>query len=150
MRMFHSSGFLLGVVMPILPIVDLMILTAWTSLLGACVLKAIRITTTYNPDLFGMGPMEFTLIAAVLLLFALTLTARTWLKAKEYAAATPRDRAAGTLQAYSAIQSAARAQSGEGRDSPSEPRLPSESRRWSEESAPGLGGGVSGSSFQRY
>ena len=39
--------------MPILPIVDLMIVTAWTSLLGACVLKVIRITTSYDPALFG-------------------------------------------------------------------------------------------------
>ena len=90
--------------MPILPIVDLMILTAWTSLLGAFVLKAIRITTSYHPDLFGMGPMELTVIAGVLLLFALTLTARTWLKSREYEQASPRARAAGTLEAYSALQ----------------------------------------------
>jgi L-lactate permease len=141
MRTFHSSGVLLGVVMPILPIVDLMILTAWTSLLGAFVLKAIRITTSYTPDLFGMGPMELTLVAAVLLLFALTLTARTWLKAKEYAAATPRDRAAETLQAYSAVQSAARVHSDDARGEPSRSRPPAEFRRWSDESAPGLGAG---------
>jgi hypothetical protein len=127
--------------MPILPIVDLMILTAWTSLLGACVLKAIRITTSYTPDLFGMGPMELTLVAAVLLLFALTLTARTWLKGKEYVATTPKDRAAGTLQAYSAIQSAARAHSDDGRIDPGQSQPPSESRGWGNESAPGLGAG---------
>jgi hypothetical protein len=127
--------------MPILPIVDLMILTAWTSLLGACVLKAIRVTTTYTPDLFGMGPFELTLVGAVLLLFALTLTARTWLKGKEYAGTTTaKDRAAGTLQAYSAVQSAARAQSDDARIDPSESlRPPAESRRWSREAAPGVG-----------
>ncbi|HIF97906.1 MAG TPA: hypothetical protein EYQ54_12920 [Myxococcales bacterium] len=127
--------------MPILPIVDLMILTAWTSLLGACVLKAIRVTTTYTPDLFGMGPLELTLVGAVLLLFALTLTARTWLKGKEYAGTTAKDRAAGTLQAYSAVQSAARAQSDDVRMDPSDSsvRPPAESRRWSHEAAPGVG-----------
>jgi hypothetical protein len=92
--------------MPILPIVDLMILMAWTSLLGAFVLKAIRLTTSYHPSLFGLGPMEMTLLAAVLLLFALTLTARTWLKERESAGSSARDRAADTLQAYSAVRSA--------------------------------------------
>ena len=92
--------------MPILPIVDLMIVTAWTSLLGACVLKVIRITTSYDPALFGLGPLELTVVAAVLLLFALTLTARTWLKEREYSSASAQDRAAGTLRAYSAVQSA--------------------------------------------
>ena len=126
--------------MPILPIVDLMILTAWTSLLGACVLKAIRITTAYTPDLFGMGPFELTLVGAVLLLFALTLTARTWLKAREHAGITAKDRAAGTLQAYSAVQSAARAQSDDARIDPSESlRPPAESRRRGREAAPGMG-----------
>ncbi|MCS5637306.1 MAG: hypothetical protein NZ990_12365 [Myxococcota bacterium] len=92
--------------MPILPIIDLMIVTAWTSLLGACVLKVIRITTAYDPTLFGLGPLELTVVAAVLLLFALTLTARTWLKGREYSSSSAQDRAAGTLRAYSAIQSA--------------------------------------------
>jgi hypothetical protein len=92
--------------MPILPIVDLMIVTAWTSLLGACVLKVIRITTAYDPTLFGLGPLELTLVSAVLLLFALTLTARTWLKGREYSNSSAQDRAAGTLRAYSAVQSA--------------------------------------------
>ena len=91
--------------MPILPIVDLMIVTAWTSLLGACVLKVIRVTTSYDPALFGLGPLELTIVAAVLLLFALTLTARTWLKEREYSVSSAQDRAAGTLRAYSAVQS---------------------------------------------
>ncbi len=114
---FGASAFFLwaGVVMPILPIVDLMILTAWTSLLGAFVLKAIRVTTSYNPDLFGMGPMELTLVAGVLLLFALALTARTWLKAREFAQSSPRDRAAETLEAYSALKSVSSPLPGQGR-----------------------------------
>lgn len=106
--------------MPILPIVDLMILMAWTSLLGAFVLKAIRMTTSYDPSLFGLGPMELTLVGGVLLLFALTLTARTWLKARESGNNAARDRAAGTLEAYSALRSAAGSTPGQARSRPAE------------------------------
>ena len=106
--------------MPILPIVDLMILMAWTSLLGAFVLKAIRMTTSYDPSLFGLGPMELTFVAGVLLLFALTLTARTWLKARESGNNAARDRAAGTLEAYSALRSAAGSAPGQAQPRPAE------------------------------
>jgi hypothetical protein len=90
--------------MPILPIVDLLILMAWTSLFGACALKAIRVTTSYHPSLLGMGSMDLVIVSAVLLLFALTLTARSWLKKQEFGGASARERASETLEAYSALQ----------------------------------------------
>ena len=118
-----AVSFSHGGAMPILPIVDLMILMAWTSLLGAFVLKAIRVTTSYDPSLFGLGPMELTFVAAVLLLFALTLTARTWLKERESVGRAARDRAAGTLEAYSALRAAPGAQQEQGRSGGSGPDM---------------------------
>ena len=89
--------------MPILPIVDLLILMAWTVLFGAFGLKLIASTTSYRPLLFGLGPLEMTLIAAVLLLFAIALAARSWLRSQETESSGARVRAASTLQAYSEV-----------------------------------------------
>jgi hypothetical protein len=69
--------------MPVLPIIDLLILIGWTCLALGAVLKAIAITTSYRPEIFFLGPFEFVMIAGVLLLLALTLAARTWVKANE-------------------------------------------------------------------
>lgn len=69
--------------MPVLPMIDLLILTGWTCLALGGVLKAIAITTSYRPEIFFLGPFEFLIIAGILLLFALTLAARTWVKAYE-------------------------------------------------------------------
>ena len=69
--------------MPILPLIDLLILLGWTSLLGAFLLKAIWITTTYRPTVFGLLPFDFLVVAGVFLLFAMTLAARTWVKMNE-------------------------------------------------------------------
>lgn len=79
--------------MPILPFIDLLILAGWTALLGGGVLKLIYITTTYRPTLFGIGPLDFLIIAAVFLLFSLTLAARTWVKAHETEQVRARQRA---------------------------------------------------------
>lgn len=94
--------------MPVLPIIDLLILMGWTSLFGAFTLKAIQVTTSYRPGLFGMGPMELTVLAGIFLLFSLALSARSWVKAHESQASNARERAAATLQAYSAVQAEAR------------------------------------------
>ena len=90
--------------MPILPIIDLLILMAWTVLFGAFGLKLSALTTSYSPALFGLGPFEFTVIAAVLLLFAIALASRTWLRAQESKHLGARRRVASTLQAYSEVQ----------------------------------------------
>ena len=95
--------------MPVLPIVDLLILMGWTSLFGAFALKAIAITTSYQPALFGMGPMDLTVLAGIFLLFSLSLSARAWVKAHEsQPSSAVRERAAATLEAYSAVQAEAR------------------------------------------
>jgi hypothetical protein len=60
-----------------------LILIGWTSLMTGCVLKAIQLTTHFRPRLLGMGPAELVIAAGVMLLFALTLAARTWVKANE-------------------------------------------------------------------
>lgn len=69
--------------MPVLPLIDLLILLGWTSLLGSFLLKAIWITTSYRPTVFGLYPFDFLLAAGVCLLFAMTLAARTWVKLNE-------------------------------------------------------------------
>ncbi len=69
--------------MPVLPMIDLLILMGWTSLALGGVLKAISVTTNYRPDILSLGPIEFLELAAISLLFALALAARTWVKANE-------------------------------------------------------------------
>ena len=69
--------------MPVLPLIDAMILLGWSSILGAVLLKAVYVTTSYRPTFFGMHPLDFLSVAGVCLLFALALAARTWVKAHE-------------------------------------------------------------------
>jgi len=94
--------------MPVLPIIDLLILMGWTSLFAAFALKAIAITTSYLPSLFGMGPLEFTILAGIFLLFSMALSARTWVKSHEARPFDARERAAATLDAYTVVQAEAR------------------------------------------
>lgn len=94
--------------MPVLPIIDLLILMGWTSMFAAFALKAIMITTSYQPQLFGMGPLDLTILAGICLLFALALAARSWVKSHEAQPFSARDRATATLDAYSAVQAEAR------------------------------------------
>ncbi len=69
--------------MPVLPLIDALILVGWSSILGAFLLKAVYLTTSYRPTFFGMRPTDFITVAGVALLFALALAARTWVKAHE-------------------------------------------------------------------
>jgi|SRR5690606_7017663 len=69
--------------MPILPLMDALILLGWSSLLTGFLLKAVYITTHYRPTLLGLTPIDFLMVSIVCLLFALTLAARTWVKALE-------------------------------------------------------------------
>jgi hypothetical protein len=69
--------------MPVLPIIDALILIAWSSLFVGFLQKAIMAATSFRPIIFGMGPFDFVMVACVSLLFALSLAARTWVKAHE-------------------------------------------------------------------
>jgi hypothetical protein len=69
--------------MPVLPMIDLLILMGWTSLALGGVLKAVAITTSYRPEILTLGPLELFALSGICLLFALSLAARTWVKANE-------------------------------------------------------------------
>jgi hypothetical protein len=69
--------------MPVLPIIDLLIFLGWTTIMVGAVLKAIYLTTSYRPTFLGLAPLDLLLIAGVFLVFALSLAARTWVKANE-------------------------------------------------------------------
>ncbi len=67
----------------ILPLIDLLILMGSASLVIGFVLKSISITTHYEPLIIGFSSIDFVVMAAVCLGFALTLAARTWVKLNE-------------------------------------------------------------------
>ena len=69
--------------MPILPLIDLLILMGSLSLALGFGLKAIAITTRYQPSILGFSSIDMVIIAGVCLAFALTLAARTWVKLNE-------------------------------------------------------------------
>jgi hypothetical protein len=69
--------------MPVLPLIDALIFLGWSSLMIAFVLKGIDISTSFRPHVFGLTAFDFLLGAGVCMLFALTLAARTWVKANE-------------------------------------------------------------------
>ena len=69
--------------MSILPIIDLLILVGWSSLMFGALLKAIDMTTRYDPSIAGLSSLDFAVIAGVCFGFALTLAARTWVKLNE-------------------------------------------------------------------
>ncbi len=92
--------------MPVLPIIDLLILSGWSTLFAALVLKLVWFSTSYRPLVMGLGPFDLVVIAATFLLFALALTGRTWVKAHEAQLAldAAAARAAATLHAYEVTQ----------------------------------------------
>ena len=69
--------------MPVLPLIDLLILIAWTSLMWAFVHKALWLALASRFTVLGLGPYDFVLGGGVCLLLALALAARTWVKANE-------------------------------------------------------------------
>ena len=69
--------------MLVLPVIDLLILLGWTTLSIGAVLKAVYVTTSYRPTLIGLGPLDCAIAAAVFLLLAMALAARTWVKLNE-------------------------------------------------------------------
>ena len=89
--------------MPVLPLIDLMLLSGWTALLVGFVLKVIHMTTSYRPTIIGLTPIDFLLIAVVAMLFPIALAARTWVKSQEPTAAAMRRRDE-TIEAWNALQ----------------------------------------------
>ena len=71
--------------MPVLPLIDLLILVAWTGLMWAFVHKALWLALGLTFSVLGLSPYDFVLGSGVCLLFALALAARTWIKANEAA-----------------------------------------------------------------
>ena len=72
-----------GPAVPVLPLIDLMILVGSLSLALGFGLKAISITTRYQPTILGFSSIDMVIIAGICLAFALTLAARTWVKLNE-------------------------------------------------------------------
>jgi hypothetical protein len=68
---------------PVLPLIDLLILVAWTSLIWAFVQKALWLAFASTFTVLGLTPYDFVLGSGVCLLFALALAARVWVKAHE-------------------------------------------------------------------
>lgn len=91
--------------MPVLPLIDLMLLSGWTALLVGFVLKVIHLSTTYRPAIFGLTPIDFFLMAIVAMLFAIALAARTWVKSQEPTASAIRRRDE-TIEAWNALKGA--------------------------------------------
>jgi uncharacterized membrane protein YeiB len=89
--------------MPVLPLIDLMLLSGWTALLVSFVMKAIHLTTSYRPTVLGLTPFDFMLMAMVAMLFAIALAARTWVKSQEPTAAAIRRRNE-TIEAWNALK----------------------------------------------
>ena len=86
---------------PVLPIVDLLILIAWTFLLGAGILKFVYLITTAR---IPLDPMDLVGTAAAILLLAIALVGRSWAKAND-PSVLAEQRASSTLEAYEALRS---------------------------------------------
>ncbi len=89
--------------MPVLPLIDLMLFSGWTALLVGFVLKVIHLTTSYRPTILGLTPIDFLMIAAATMLFAIALAARTWVQSQEPTAVAIRRRDE-TLEAWKALK----------------------------------------------
>ena len=89
--------------MPILPIIDLLILVAWTMLAAGGALKLANVAFARYWTLFGLAPLDLLTISGVLLVFALTLVGRTWVKANDPAVLAAQ-RADATREAYAELR----------------------------------------------
>jgi hypothetical protein len=76
--------------MPVLPLIDLLLFGGWTALFAGFVLKAVSLTTSYNPTILGMSSLDFLLVAIAAMLFAIALAARTWVQTQAPAARAAR------------------------------------------------------------
>ena len=89
--------------MPVLPLIDMLLLSGWTALFVGFVLKVIHLTTAYRPTILSLTPIDFLLIAVAAMLFAIALAARTWVKTQEPTAVAIRRRDE-TLEAWHALK----------------------------------------------
>lgn len=89
--------------MPVLPLIDLMLLSGWTALLIGFVLKMVYLTTNLRPTIASLTPIDFLMVAIASMLFAIALAARTWV-ASQSPARTARRRRDETMAAYLALQ----------------------------------------------
>ena len=95
--------------MPILPIIDLLILLAWTALAAGTILKLANLAFAKYWTLLGFAPFDFLMMTGVLLVFALTLVGRTWVKANDPVVLAAR-RAEATRDAYADLRPEAAAE----------------------------------------
>jgi len=77
------SRIVLEAGLPVLPLIDLLILIAWSSLAWAFVHKGLWLAFASSFTIFGLTPYDFVLGAGICLLFALALAARVWVKSYE-------------------------------------------------------------------
>ena len=89
--------------MPVLPVIDLLLLAGWTSLLVGFVLKVADLLTRGNQSIFSLSPIDFLIMAVVSFLFAIALAARTWVASQSSSKLAVRRREE-TLDAYHALQ----------------------------------------------
>ena len=85
---------------PVLPIVDFLILIASTFLLGAGILKFVYLITTAR---IPLDPMDLVGAATGILLLAIALVGRSWVKAND-PSVLAEQRASSTLEAYEALR----------------------------------------------
>lgn len=89
--------------MPLLPIIDLLILLAWTSLAAGGLLKFVNLAFSKYWTLLGLSPFDFFMIGAVMLIFALALVGRSWVKLNDPGVRSEQ-RAERTRAAYSEVR----------------------------------------------
>ena len=89
--------------MPVLPIVDLLILFSWTTLAAGALLKVANVVFSRAWKLIGFDPMDLLAISVSMLVFAIALIGRQWLKANENAMPAERRRDS-TLDAYEQLR----------------------------------------------
>ena len=89
--------------MAVLPMVDLLICVSWTTLAAGTLLKVGNVVFAKAWALLGFAPMDLLAISVSMLIFAIALTGRQWLKANENAAPAAR-RANSTLDAYDEVR----------------------------------------------
>jgi len=91
-----------GLEMPVLPLIDLMLLSGWTALLVGFVLKMVYLTTNYRPTIASLTPIDFLMIGIAAMIFAIALAARSWVASQSPAQSAARRRDE-TMEAYRAI-----------------------------------------------
>ncbi|NNL65047.1 MAG: hypothetical protein HKP30_02275 [Myxococcales bacterium] len=69
--------------MTVLPLVDLLILLGTGAVGIGFVLKAVAMTTVYQPTFLGFSSLDMLLIALLCFGMSLVIAARTWLKLNE-------------------------------------------------------------------